>query len=183
MADEDSIPDWQSLSNLQADAGNDIEALRTEENAVETTKHFSAKEVQSEHRYRQAQTCLFFRLFAVGDLLRAKQLIGEVRAFYEWHAHSATGWFINLALSLRSECMLARVSNQRLEESMTSSKLSDLQHRLQTTLPSVAKQVDIALARQQRYRSWKRLLAKYPIIQFQCIETNKAFNGPEAIRA
>ncbi|KAF4619722.1 hypothetical protein D9613_004940 [Agrocybe pediades] len=182
MADADSIPEWHSLSNLEADAGNDIEALRAAEKAIEATKHFSTKEVvHLEHRYRQAQYSLFFCRLAGGDLPQAKQLITEVRGFYEWHAHSHHAWFINLALALRSEIVLACASDQRLEESMASSKLSDLQHRLRTTLPSVGKQVDIALARQQRYPPWKRLLAKYPMVHFRCIEMNEALNGPEAL--
>ncbi|KAF4610106.1 hypothetical protein D9613_010423 [Agrocybe pediades] len=161
-----STPEWHSLSNLEADAGNDVEALKAAQKAVEATKQFSTKEaVHLEHRYRQAQLSLFFCRLATGDLSQAKQLITEVRGFYEWHAHSHHAWFINLAMALRSEVTLARASDQRIEESIASSKLSDLQHRLRTTLPSVWKQVDVSLAREQGYPSWKRLLAKYPMIQ------------------
>ncbi|KAF9567225.1 hypothetical protein CPC08DRAFT_814417 [Agrocybe pediades] len=171
MTGKDSIPEWHSLSHVEADAGNDVEALKAAEKAVEATKHFSTKEaVHLEHRYRQAQQSLFFCRLTAGDLPQAKQLITEIRGFYEWHAHSHHAWFINLALALRSEVVLARASDQRIEESMASSKLSDLQHRLRTTLPSVWKQVDVALAREQGYLSWKRLLAKYPMIQ--SIETD-----------
>ncbi|KAF4610111.1 hypothetical protein D9613_010426 [Agrocybe pediades] len=158
-------PNWQALSKLELDAGNVVEALQAAEKAVETTKPFSTKAVFLEHSYRQAQRSLFLCLLVAGDLPQAKQLITEIRGFYEWHAHSHYAWFIDLALALLSEIVLARASDQRIEESIASSKLSDLQHRLRTTLPSVGKQVDIALAREQGYPAWKRLLAKYPMIQ------------------
>ncbi|KAF4619144.1 hypothetical protein D9613_004939 [Agrocybe pediades] len=112
---------------------------------------------------RASQYSLCLRLFFNGEFNRARQLILEVRRFYEWHAHSRNSWFIDLARALRAEGILECASDRHAEGAAARTRLNELQERLRSTLPGVADQVDVDLNYERNYPAWNRLLEKYPL--------------------
>ncbi|KAF9537535.1 hypothetical protein CPC08DRAFT_771275, partial [Agrocybe pediades] len=132
-----------TLSDVQADMSYDTEALHTAEEAVQSTEHCaSSSSPLVNHFYKTSQYSLCLRLFFNNDFTRARKLILEVRAFYEWHAHSRNAWFIDLARTLRAEGILECASNRHAEGAAARTRLNELQQRLQATFPGLADQVD-----------------------------------------
>ncbi|KAF9554040.1 hypothetical protein CPC08DRAFT_727450 [Agrocybe pediades] len=152
------------LSDLQADMGDDAEALRTAKAAVESTQHYSSDSSVPELREKyMAQYTLTLRLFYNGDLVRARQLILQVRGFYEWHAHSRNAWFIDLARALQAEGVLECASDRHAEGHAAYTRLMELLQRLETTFPDLRYQVKVGLKYEQNFLFWDRLLDKYPL--------------------
>ncbi|KAF9553155.1 hypothetical protein CPC08DRAFT_243662 [Agrocybe pediades] len=164
------------LSDLHADMGHDAEALRTAEEAVQSTEGYYAFSSSPlvNHTYRASQYSLCLRLFFNGEFNRARQLILEVRRFYEWHAHSRNSWFIDLARALRAEGILECASDRHAEGAAARTRLNELQERLRSTLPGVADQVDVDLNYERNYPAWKRLLEKYPLTCSHWVEDGAA---------
>ncbi|KAF4610112.1 hypothetical protein D9613_010425 [Agrocybe pediades] len=162
--DRDHRFSGHTLSDVQADMSYDTEALRAAEEAVQSTEHCaSSSSPLVNHFYKTSQYSLCLRLFHNNDFTRARQLILEVRAFYEWHAHSRNAWFINLARALRAEGILECASNRHAEGAAARTRLNELQQRLRATLPGIAEQVDVDLNYERKYPAWKRILEKYPL--------------------
>ncbi|KAF9544031.1 hypothetical protein CPC08DRAFT_799984, partial [Agrocybe pediades] len=162
-----------TLSDVQADIGHDAEALRTAEKGVQLTEQYaSSSSLQERYRYKTSQYSLCLRLFCSGDFTRARQLILEVRAFYEWHAHSRNAWFIDLARALRAEGILECVSGRHVEGAAARTRLNELQQRLRATFPGLADQVDVDLYYERNYPAWKRLREKYPLICSHWVENS-----------
>ncbi|KAF4610295.1 hypothetical protein D9613_010359 [Agrocybe pediades] len=153
-----------TLSDVQADMGYDKEALCTAEEEVQLTEqHASSSSSLDRHLYRASQYSLCLRLFFNGEFTRARQLILEVRAFYEWLAHSRNAWFIDLARALRAEGILECASDRHMEGAAARTRLNELQQRLRATFPGLADQVDVGLNYERNYPAWKRLRVKYPL--------------------
>ncbi|KAF9567227.1 hypothetical protein CPC08DRAFT_43601 [Agrocybe pediades] len=153
-----------ALSDVQADMGHDAEALCTAEEAVQSTEHYaSSSSPLDNHFYKTSQYSLCLRLFFNGDFTRARRIILEVRAFYEWHAHSRNAWFIDLARALRAEGILECASDRHAEGAAARTRLNELQQRLQATFPGLADQVDVDLNYERNYPAWKRILEKHPL--------------------
>ncbi|KAF9542124.1 hypothetical protein CPC08DRAFT_730685 [Agrocybe pediades] len=162
-----------TLSDVQADMGYDAEALRTAEEAVKSTRRRAYRAYVSyilNHKYKTSQYSLCLRLFFNGEFTRARQLILEVRAFYEWHAHSRNAWFIDLARALRAEGILECASDRHVEGAAARTRLNELQQRLRATFPGLAHQVDVDLNYERNYPAWKRLREKYPLTCSHWIE-------------
>ncbi|KAF9544350.1 hypothetical protein CPC08DRAFT_755843 [Agrocybe pediades] len=142
--------------------GYDAVALRTaEENVQLTEKYASSSSPLDRNFYRMSHLCL--RLFFNGEFTQARQLILEVRSFYEWHAQSRNAWFINLARALRAEGILECASDRHMEGAAARTRLNELQQRLRATFPGLADQVDVGLNYERNYPAWKRLRVKYPL--------------------
>ncbi|KAF9567206.1 hypothetical protein CPC08DRAFT_758496 [Agrocybe pediades] len=153
-----------TLSDVQADMGHDAEALRTAEEDVQSTEHYaSSSSPSSNHVYTTSQYSLCLRLFFNGDFTRARQLILEVRAFYEWHAHSRNAWFIDLARALRAEGILECASSRHAEGAAARTRMNEVQQRLRATHPGLADQIDVDLNYERKYPAWKRILEKHPL--------------------
>ncbi|KAF9567207.1 hypothetical protein CPC08DRAFT_758497 [Agrocybe pediades] len=153
-----------SLSDVQADVGHDAEGLCTAEEDVQSTGQYaSSSSPYFAKFYRDSQYSLCLRLFFNGDFTRARQLVLEVRSFFEWHAHSRNAWFINLARALRAEGILECASDRHVEGAAARTRLNELQQRLRATLPGVADQVEVDLNYERRYPAWKRILEKHPL--------------------
>ncbi|KAF9552836.1 hypothetical protein CPC08DRAFT_257604 [Agrocybe pediades] len=153
--------------------GYDAEALRTAEEAVQSTEKYAPPSLPwANHSHKMPQYSLSLRLFFNGDFTRARQLILEVRRFYEWHAHSRNAWFINLARALRAEGILECASDRHAEGELARTRLDELQQRLRATLPGVADQVDVDLNYERNYPAWRRLLEKYPLTCSHWVEDN-----------
>ncbi|KAF4610199.1 hypothetical protein D9613_010361 [Agrocybe pediades] len=168
-----------TLSDVQADMGYDAEGLCTaEENVQLTEKYASSSSPLDRNLYRTSQYSLCLRLFFNGEFTRARQLIVEVRNFYEWHAHSRNKWFIYLARALRAEGILECASDRHAEGAGARTKLNELQQRLRATLPGVADQVDVHLNYERNYPAWKRLREKYPLTCSHWVE-EEAITGQE----
>ncbi|KAF4609862.1 hypothetical protein D9613_010382 [Agrocybe pediades] len=175
--------DWDqrlyTLSDVQADMDYDAEALRTAEEAVQLTADCaSSSSPLDNYIYKMSQYSLCLRLFFNGDFTRARRIIVEVRAFYEWHAHSRNAWFINLARALRAEGILECASDRHAEGAAARTRLNELQQRLRATLPGVADQVDMDLNYERSYSAWKRLLEKHPLTCSHWVE-EEAITGQE----
>ncbi|KAF9553156.1 hypothetical protein CPC08DRAFT_767742 [Agrocybe pediades] len=169
------------LSHLQADVGLDAEALRTAEESVRITEHHaSSSSPSANHIYKMSQYSLCLQLFFHGDFNRARQLILEVRSFYEWHSHSRDAFFTNLARALRAEGILECASDRHAEGELARTRLNELQRRLRATFPGLANQVDVALNYERNYPAWRRLLKKYPPTCSHWIE-DEAITGQEYI--
>ncbi|KAF9544346.1 hypothetical protein CPC08DRAFT_413250 [Agrocybe pediades] len=152
------------LSDVQADMGHDAEALRSAEEAVQSTEdRASSSSPLDRHLYRMSQYSLCLRLFFNGEFTQARQLILEVRSFYEWHAHSRNTWFIDLARALRAEGILECASDRHAEGAAARTRLNELKQRLRVTFPGLADQVDVDLNYERNYPAWKRLHEKYPL--------------------
>ncbi|KAF9543797.1 hypothetical protein CPC08DRAFT_730394 [Agrocybe pediades] len=168
-----------TLSDVQADMGHDAESLcRAVEYVQSIEEYASSSSPFFNHEYKISQYSLCLRLFFNGDFTRARQLILEVRAFYEWHAHSRNAWFIDLARALRAEGILECASGRHAEGAAARTRLNELQQRLRATLPSVAEQVDVDLNYEQNYPAWKRILEKYPFTCSHWVE-EEAITGQE----
>ncbi|KAF4610117.1 hypothetical protein D9613_010396 [Agrocybe pediades] len=162
-----------ALSDVQADMGNDAKALHTAENTVQfmiTEGHASSSSPILNHKYKTSQHSLCLRLFFNGEFTQARQVILEVRAFYEWHAHSRNAWFIDLARALRTEGILECASNRHAEGAAAGTRLNELQQRLRATHPDLAHQVDVDLNYERNYPAWKRILEKHPLTCSHWIE-------------
>ncbi|KAF9553168.1 hypothetical protein CPC08DRAFT_244094 [Agrocybe pediades] len=169
----------QTLSDVQADIGYDAEALRIAEEAVQSTENYASSSCLLDNHTRKAlQYSLCLRLFFNGDFTRARQLILEVRAFYEWHAHSRNAWFIDLACALRAEGILECASDRHAEGAAARTRLNELQQRLRATFPGLAGQVELDLNYERSYPAWKRLLEKYPLTCSHWVE-DEAITGQE----
>ncbi|KAF4623605.1 hypothetical protein D9613_002360 [Agrocybe pediades] len=167
------------LSDVQADMGYNAEARCTAEEAVQSTEdRASSLSPLVKRSYKMSQYSLCLRLFFNGDFTRARQLILEVRTFYEWHAHSWNGWFINLARALRAEGILECASDRHAEGAAARTRLKELQQRLRATLPGIADQVNVDLNYERNYPAWKRLLEKYPLTCSHWVE-EEAITGQE----
>ncbi|KAF9554041.1 hypothetical protein CPC08DRAFT_767051 [Agrocybe pediades] len=157
-------PQLYMLSDLQTDMGySDAEGLDTAEGAVQSTEHCTSLPPSIAFWHKNSQYSLCLRLFFNGDFTRARQLILEVRAFYEWHSYSRNAWFVNLARAIRAEGILECASDRHAEGAAARTRLDELQERLRATLPGVADQVDVDLNYERNYPAWKRLLEKYPL--------------------
>ncbi|KAF4609889.1 hypothetical protein D9613_010383 [Agrocybe pediades] len=168
-----------TLSDVQADMGHDAEALCTAEEAVQSAGQYAPSSAPFvNHFYRTSQYSLCLRLFYNGDFTRARQLILEVRAFYEWHAHSRNAWFIDLARALRAEGILECASDRHVEGAAARTRLDELQQRLRGTHPDLADQVDVDLNYERMYPAWKRLLEKHPLTCSHWVE-EEAITGQE----
>ncbi|KAF9542896.1 hypothetical protein CPC08DRAFT_434878 [Agrocybe pediades] len=119
-----------TLSDVLADMGYDAEALHIADKAVESTKRRACLSSILNHKHKTSQYSLCLRLFFNGEFSRARQVILEVRAFYEWHAHSRNAWFINLARALRAEGILECASGRHVEGAAARARLDELQQRL-----------------------------------------------------
>ncbi|KAF9537861.1 hypothetical protein CPC08DRAFT_824682 [Agrocybe pediades] len=160
--------DWNqrlyTLSDVQAGMGYDAEALRTAEEAVQSTEEYASSSSPSDNNiYMTSQYSLCLRLFFNGDFTRARQLILEVRTFYEWHAHSRNAWFISLARALRTEGILECISGRHVEGAAARTRLNELQQRLRATFPGLADQVNVDLNYESNYPAWRRILGKHPL--------------------
>ncbi|KAF4610196.1 hypothetical protein D9613_010366 [Agrocybe pediades] len=175
--------DWDrrldTLSDVQADMGYDAEGLCTaEENVQLKEKYASSSCPLDRHLYRMSQYSLCLRLFFNGEFTRARQLILEVRSFYEWHAHSRNVWFIDLARALRAEGILECASDRHAEGAVARTRLNELQQRLRATFSGLADQVDVDLNYERNYPAWKRLREKYPLTCSHWVE-EEAITGQE----
>ncbi|KAF9544029.1 hypothetical protein CPC08DRAFT_770130 [Agrocybe pediades] len=167
------------LSDVQADMGHDAEALRSAEEAVQSTEDRASSSSPSDSDdYRTSQYSFCLRLFFNGELTRARQLILEVRSFYEWHAHSRNKWFINLARALRAEGILECASDRHAEGAAARTRLNELKQRLRATFPGLADQVEVDLNYERNYPAWKRLLQKHPLTCSHWVE-EEAITGQE----
>ncbi|KAF4609853.1 hypothetical protein D9613_010433 [Agrocybe pediades] len=167
------------LSDLQADIGQDAEALRTLEEVMElSASEGSGQQTlcpHFEHEHTKAQYSYFMRLFYLGDFVRARRVIREVRAFYEWHAHSRNAWFVDLAVTLRAEGILesraCSASSGPGDDSVQGgvsgpaawTRLDELREYLRKKMPGVADQVATALEYEKGFGMWRRLVEKYPL--------------------
>ncbi|KAF4610107.1 hypothetical protein D9613_010422 [Agrocybe pediades] len=115
-----------ALSDVQADMGHDAEGLRTAEGLLPRDCQTASLNID-QHQYRSSQYTLCLRLFYSGNLTQARQLILEVRCFYEWHAHSHKAWFIELARALRAEGILECASDRHAEGAVARTRLNELQ--------------------------------------------------------
>ncbi|KAF9536196.1 hypothetical protein CPC08DRAFT_59233, partial [Agrocybe pediades] len=167
-----------TLSDVQADMGYDAEALCSAEEAVQSTADYAASSSLGTKHLFTSQYGLCLRLFFNGDFIRARQLILEVRAFYEWHAHSRNAWFIDLARALRAEGILECATDRHAEGAAARTRLNELQQRLRATLPDAAGQVDVHLNYERNYPAWKRLLEKHPLTCSHWVE-EEAITGQE----
>ncbi|KAF4610093.1 hypothetical protein D9613_010442 [Agrocybe pediades] len=167
------------LSDVQADMGYDADSLSTAEEIVKSMEQRASLPPSIAYWYRESQYSLCLRLFLTGDFTRALQLILEVRAFYEWHAHSRNVWFINLARALRAEGILECASDRHAEGAAARTRLNELQQRLQATFPGLASQVDVALDYERNFFAWKRLLEKYPLSCSHWVEDGVIGTGQE----
>ncbi|KAF4610087.1 hypothetical protein D9613_010444 [Agrocybe pediades] len=171
-------PLLQSLSDVQADMGYDAEALLIAEEAVQSRKRYASLQPYFAYWYRDSQYSLCLRLFFNGDFTPARQLILEVRSFFEWHAHSRHAWFIDLARALRAEGILECASDRHAEGAVARTRLNELQQRLRATLPGVADQVEVDLNYERHYPAWKRLLEKYSLTCSHWVE-DEVITGQE----
>jgi len=149
------------LSDLLADVGHDIEALRIAEKVLEETRKEATCSMQQERQYKEVQYSLALRLFANGDLPRARELIVDVRCFYDQHTEARKILFMNLAISLRAEGILECASNRHEEGLVARAKLNDLQEHLRITCASLANLVEVRLNREQSFAAWRNILERY----------------------
>ncbi|KAF9553162.1 hypothetical protein CPC08DRAFT_243943 [Agrocybe pediades] len=175
---DDWIVQLCTLTDMQADMGHDAEALRTAKEAVQSRERGVSLSPLVEHNYKISQYSLCLRLFFNGEFTRARQLILEVRNFFEWHAHSRNAWFLNLARALRAEGILECASDRHAEGAAARTRLNELQQRLRATLPGVSDQVEVDLNYERNYPAWKRLLEKYPLTCSHWIE-DEVITGQE----
>ena len=179
--DHGQTPSLWIMSDILADVGQEDEALRVAEEAVEETKRFLSSSISDEHSFRQAQYALALRLFASGDLQRAQKLIVEVRCFYEQFTHGQNKWFIDFAVILRWEGILECASNRHEEGIAARGKLNDLQNRMRFLFPSLSDFIKLALNRERSYASCAKILDKYKLACAHQHEPSDSLEGDQSL--
>lgn len=155
------LPSSWILSDLLADTDEVVEALRAANESVQEMERWKIDHLTvNKEYYAHAQYSLALRLFANNDLSQARELLIEVRSFYQQHSQARNIWFVDLAVTLWALCLLECASNRHQEGIATRTELTDLRKRLRLILPSLADVVEVALNWEKNFIAWKNLIKR-----------------------
>lgn len=156
----------QSLSETQADAGDEVEALVQAHEAVKAVTTLKSKDCPlpwtlAEGAYGAAIENLAVRLIANGDLNRSLELLLELKVLYEERTKTRRGAYTALANILCALGICYCAMGRHEEGVTTRAELDGLQTRLDTDFPSLARLVEIELAKEAKRPSrvalWHKL--------------------------
>ncbi|PPQ89815.1 hypothetical protein CVT25_007516 [Psilocybe cyanescens] len=157
-----------NLSECLADIGQEPDALVHAKTSLDATlklrnKHPTLPWSEIEPSYIEALHTLSMRLAANDDLRGALETIVEIRNYYEKCVKHMSGVSISLAHALYAEGILYCAVGRHDEGIATRTKWQELQSHLDITLPELAAQTRLQMAKEKTYPSMIALLAKLNI--------------------
>ena len=155
------IPCSWILSDLLADVGQEAEALDAAHEAIRETKDLKNSSTYYKDLHVQTHYSLALRLFASSELTQARELLVQVRSFYQEHSKARNIYFIDLAITLWALGLLEDASGLHEEGMGARTELKELQKRLRLVFPRLADLVEVGLNRERNFPVWKNLLNKY----------------------
>ncbi|KDR73169.1 hypothetical protein GALMADRAFT_723185 [Galerina marginata CBS 339.88] len=160
----------QYLSSSIAAAGREADALPLAQESVDEALKLKNKLAtlswsDIEPTYMSALSNLATRLAANDDLPRALELTVQCRTYYEGRSQTRNGAYTALACVLVAEGILHCASGRHEEGLAAKAKLEEMQKRLETDFPSLARLVEIELDGEKNLASWIALVAK---LDLQC---------------
>jgi len=154
------------LSDLLADAGEDKEALSIAQEVIEKSLSWKdASRTGQKELYARAQYSLALRAFFNENFSYARQLLLDVRSFYQKYSQARNLWFVKLAVTLQALSLLECASGRHEEGITAKNELNDLRKGLRLIFPSLDGLVEVDLNRERNFAAWKNLLKKF---KFRC---------------
>jgi len=151
------------VSDVLEDAGEKNEALQVAQEAKQEMEERMKSPLTTYEKsfHILGQYSLALRLFANNDLSRARDLLVQVRSFFEQHSQTINIWFINFAVILWAQGALECALGQHEEGIAARTKLNNLRARLRIVFPTLADYVEVGLHRERNFLAWRNLLVKY----------------------
>lgn len=160
----------QSLSETYADAGDEVEALAHAHEAVKAVTALKSKDCPlpwtlAEGAYGAAMENLAVRLITNGEFDRSLELLLELKVLYEERTETRHGAYTALANILCALGICYCAMGRHEEGVTTRGELDELQTRLDTDFPSLARLVEIELEKEAKRPSRAALWYK---LDLQC---------------
>lgn len=145
----------QSLSETYADAGDEVEALAQAHEAVKAVTALKSKDCPlpwtlAEGAYGAAMENLAVRLITNGEFDRSLELLLELKVLYEERTETRHGAYTALANILCALGICYCAMGRHEEGVTTRGELDELQTRLDTDFPSLARLVEIELEKEAK---------------------------------